>query len=105
MKIEVIRKWVADNATGLMPQIPLNDEELDHIAYCMEHIYKWYYESYPLGDFLTAVVKNDFSEACLQADDTNRKALYLYALFCANHIGCNYTKKARGGISVKANSG
>ncbi len=95
---EDIRKWVADNASGLMPDINFEPDEIDHISMCMEHIYKWYHEGYPIGDFLTAVVRNDFSEACFQADDTNRKALYLYALFCANKIGSDYRDKALGKI-------
>ncbi len=93
---EDIRKWVADNAGGLMPDITFNLDEIDHISMCMEHIYKWYHEGYPIGNFLTAVVRNDFSEACFRADDTNRKALYLYALFCANKIGYDYRQKALG---------
>ena len=91
-----IRQWVEANATGLMPETQFTPDELDHIAMCMEHIYKWYFEGYPIGDFLTAVVKNDFSNACFKADGINRKALYLYALFLANKIPYDYTKKAKG---------
>ena len=90
-----IRKWVEDNATGLMPEIPLKPEELDHIAMCMYHIHKWYYEGYPLGDFLSAMVRNDFCETCVRADDTNRKAFYRYALFLANKLPMDYRKKAK----------
>ena len=89
-----IRYWVVANARGLMPDIALSPDEQDHIAMCMYHIYRWYYEGYPLGDFLSAVVRNDFSDACFQADDVNRKALYLYALFLANKIPFDYRKKA-----------
>lgn len=89
-----IRQWVEANAKGLMPEIPLTLDELDHIAMCMHHIYKWYYEGYPIGGFLSAVVRNDFSEACLLADGANRKALYLYALFVLNKIPWDYKKKA-----------
>jgi len=91
-----IRNWVVANAEGLMPEITFTLEETDHIAMCMEHIYKWYHEDYPIGDFLTAVVRNDFSEACFQADNINRKALYLYALFLANKIPFYYRQKALG---------
>lgn len=91
-----IRKWVEANAKGLMPSTEFTSAELDHIAMCMHHIYKWYYEYYPIEDFLTAVVRNDFTEACFQADDINRKALYLYALFLANKIPLDYRKKAGG---------
>lgn len=89
-----IRQWVEANAKGLMPEGSFTLDDLDHIAMCMHHIYKWYFEDYPIGHFLTAVVRNDFSEACFQADGTNRKALYLYALFLANKIPLGYKKKA-----------
>jgi len=87
-----IRKWVERNTT-LMPDAKFTPDELDHIAMCMEHIHKWYYENYPLGDFLTAVVRNDFRQACTKADDVNRKALYLYALFVFNQIPGDYIKR------------
>ena len=86
-----IRQWVEENARGLFTA-----QELDHIVMCMHHIYCWYYEGYPIGDFLTAVVRNDFCEACYQADDINRKELYLYAIFLANKIPFDYRKKAKG---------
>jgi len=90
-----IRQWVESNAKS-MPKIPLDSNEMDHIAMCLHHIYRWYHEDYPIGDFLTAVVKNQFSEACFQADDINRKAFYLYALFLANKLPIDYIKKAFG---------
>jgi len=91
-----IEKWVEDNAVGLMPEIPLAPDEIKHIAMCMEHISKWYFEDYPIGDFLSAVVRNDFCQACIRADDINRKALYLYALFLYNKIPGDWRKKATG---------
>ena len=89
-----IRQWVESNAKGLMVEIDFTDRELDHIAMCLHHIYRWYHEGYPLGDFLTAVVQDKFAEACFRADDINRKAFYLYALFLANKIGYDYREKA-----------
>ena len=94
MNREEIEYWARQNAEGLMPEIPLAQEEIEHISMCMEHIQRWYFEGYPIGDFLTAVVRNDFSEACFQADGTNRKALYLYALFLSNKLPYDYRKKA-----------
>jgi len=41
-------------------------------------------------------VRNDFCEDCYQADDINRKELYLYAIFLANKIPFDYRKKAKG---------
>ena len=94
MEYENIKAWVIQNAVGLMPDIPLTIDEIDHISMCLDHLTKWYYKDHPIEDFLTAVVKNDFSEACFQADDTNRKALYLYALFLANKLPGDWRIKA-----------
>jgi len=90
-----IREWVESNARGLLPQMLFADDEIDHIAMCMHHIYRWYHEGYPIGHFLNAVVKNDFMTACVKADVINQKALYLYALFCANKIPGDYREKAK----------
>jgi len=91
-----IRDWVGQNAKSLMSELPLAARELDHIAMCIHHIYRWYHEGYPIGDFLTAVVRNDFMSACFKADDINRKALYLYALFLANKVPFDYREMAMG---------
>ena len=93
MKQSDVRQWLQESAT-MQPTIPLAPDELDHIAMCMHHIWQWYFEGRPLGDFLTAVVQDKFAEACVRADDINRKALYLYALFCLNKIGYDYRDKA-----------
>ena len=37
------------------------------------------------GHFLTALLENDFREACNRADDVNREALYRYAYFLTNY--------------------
>jgi len=89
-----IRQWTEQNANGLMLEVSFSQDDVDHIAMCLDHIYRWYHEGYPIGDFLTAVVRNDFCEACYHADDANRKALYLYAIFLANKIPFDYRKKA-----------
>ncbi len=95
MDVKELRDWVKSNAEALMPEIPLAEEEIDHITMCMQHIYLGYMEGHPLGRFLTAVVRNNFSEACVEADTANRKALYLYALFLANKLGADYREKAK----------
>ena len=84
-----IRQYAEDNnETNLTP------EELDHVAMCMEHIQRWYYEDYPLGGFLTAVVKNDLMEAAFRADDVNKRALKIYALFLTWNLPTDWKKKA-----------
>ena len=94
MTQEEVMSWLVDN-TSLMPQMHFNSEELDHIAMCMHHIYEWYQDRRPLGNFLTAVVNNDFTKACINADATNQKALYLYAIFVLNQIPSDYQEKVR----------
>lgn len=88
MMISEIRQWVEDNAEGIIL-------DYDHVAMCLEHIQRWYHEGYPLGHFLTAVVRNDLCEACFQADDTNIRALKLYALFLHNHLPDDWKTKAK----------
>jgi len=73
----------------------LNSEELDHVAMCMEHIQKWYYEDYPLGDFLTAVVRNDLMGAVFQADDVNIGALKMYAWFLTWNLPADWRQRVK----------
>lgn len=81
-----IKEWVKDNAKGLMPETHFTDEELEHIAMCCEYLFEWATQGRPLGHFLTAIKNNDFIKACIRADDVNRKALYLYAMFMLNRM-------------------
>ena len=92
--LKEIEEWVDQNAEGIIPEIPLSPTERGHVAMCLQHICWWYYENRPIGSFLTAVVKNDLLMACLRADDVNRKALFLYALFLSNKIPSDYQAKA-----------
>ena len=88
---EEIRKYVeGNNEPNLTP------EELDHVAMCMEHIQKWYYENYPLGGFLTAVVNNDLTEAVFRADNVNIKALRLYGWFLTWNLPADWRQKVNG---------
>jgi len=89
MELKDIRAYVEDNN-----EPGLNSNEVDHVAMCMEHISKWYYEDYPLGDFLTAVVNNDLINAVFTADDVNKKALKLYAWFLTWKLPADWRKKA-----------
>ena len=90
MNYTEIRKYAEDNN-----EPNLTPEELDHVAMCMEHIQKWYYEDYPLGDFLTAVVRNDLLESCFHADDVNIKALKLYAYFLTWNLPADWREKGK----------
>ena len=85
-----IRQYAEDNnEPGLTP------EELDHVAMCMEHIQKWYYEDYPLGGFLTAVIHNDLIGAVFNADCINLRALKLYAWFLTWKLPADWREKAK----------
>jgi len=91
MNYTEIRQYVEkNNETGLRP------DELDHVAMCCEHISKWYYEDYPLGGFLTAIVNNDLLQAIFQADDINARALKLYAYFLTWNLPADWREKAQG---------
>ena len=92
MTLAEIRRYVEDNKDDS----DLTPNELDHVAMCMEHILKWYYEDYPLGSFLTAIVNNDLINAVFQADDVNIKALKLYAWFLTWNLQSDWRKKAQG---------
>ena len=93
MANQTIAEWVRDNALGLMPEARFTEEELQHITICCEHLYEWTTEDRPLGHFLTAVVGNNFIEACIKADGVNRKALYLYAMFLLNRMPASKIKR------------
>lgn len=78
--------------------------ESDHVAKCMHHIYLWHMRvdgREGLGHFLTAVIRNDFMEACFRADDTNSKVLPLYASFLYNIAPMDY-KVQRKALEVKS---
>lgn len=89
MELHEIREWVEDNNEGR-----LDEHEIQHVAMCLEHVHQWYHTGRPLGDFLTAVVKNDFCDAVFYADDINGKAFRLYALFLHNHMPDDWREKA-----------
>jgi len=90
MEYTDIQKYVEDNnEPGLM------QDEIDHVAMCLEHIYKWYHENRPLGSFLTAVVKNDFTGVVFQADAINSKALKIYAWFLTWNLPADWRSKAK----------
>jgi len=88
MNYDEIREYAERNNEG-----GLRPDELDHVAMCMEHIYKWYHEGYPLGGFLTAVVRNDLTEAVFLADDINLRALKLYAYFLTWELPADWRQK------------
>lgn len=91
MELTEIREYIERNNEPHLTQ-----DEIDHVAVCCYHISKWYHEDYPLGGFLTAVVRNDLMEAVFQADDINLEALKIYAYFLTWCLPADWRQKANG---------
>jgi len=88
-----IRKWVG----GEHESKYLNLEEVEHVAHCLRLIVDWYFDRLPhydLDPFILAVLRNDFSDACGQADNTNARVLPVYAKFLYNNLPLDYKTKA-----------
>jgi len=73
----------------------LSEKELDHVARCLHHLYLWYKENFPVGHFLTNVLRNDFMAACGSADSTNSRVLPIYAKFLYNCAPMDWRSKAK----------
>lgn len=84
-----IRGYVERNSRNMN----LSDEEKDHITVCLLHLWRWYKEDYPVGEFLQAVIRNDFKEALGRADDVNLKAIILYVWYPYNEMPDGWAKK------------
>lgn len=93
-----IREWVEAQLEheGLPPEDTIN-----HLAMCLEHIVLWYNDNYPVGRFLSAVLRNDLMGAIGRADDVNLKYLRIYTLFLYNELPANYTAKASKGLGLE----
>jgi len=73
----------------------------------MSGLHRYLVHRIPPGDFLTAVIQNDFEEACGRADDENLANLPAYAAFFYNEapigsrgskqIMVNWLQNTRGG--------
>ena len=63
------------------------DEGLDRYVpeHCREPLRRYIACGRPLGDFLRAVVSNNFSNAVARADNSNLPRLHDYMLFLNNH--------------------
>ena len=91
MTEQEIREWVERQREANI----LMSDEVDHVAMCLHHIWQWYHENLPVGGFVSAVLRNDFCAACGRADDTNKRALPLYAMFVYNYLPADYREKAK----------
>ncbi len=88
---EDVKAWTKDQS-GMKSA---TDEELDHVAMCLHHIYRAAKENYPVGHFLIAVLENDFIKACGCADSTNARFLPIYAKFLYNVAPADWVHKQR----------
>ncbi len=52
----------------------------------LEGFKRWAEQGVPPGDFLCALLRNDFKEACGRADDNNARILPAYAVYMENEL-------------------
>ena len=71
-------------------------ESLQHVAECCHALVEWSHGQRTLGDFLIAVVENKLTEAVYMADETNRRALWLYPAFIREVAPVGWNKPPRG---------
>jgi len=98
---EDIKEWLKEQGQikFLIEKQALTKDNLNHIAMCMHHIYLAYHGIIPrsgLGHFLSAIIQNDFIEACGRADSTNKLVLPVYSNFLFNVVPMDYRNKMRG---------
>jgi len=94
-----LREWIEVNRD------PYSDFNLNvnHAIHMCRTISNWYYHNFPMGDFCTAMVKNDFIEAVARADDINLHQLKIYMLFLTWHIGEDYLERGNKVMSFTPN--
>lgn len=89
---ELMKEWIRQNISWFETG---DTETIDHLIRGFETIYNWYEKGWAPGGFTTAVLKNDFKQACFRADDVNRKNLHIYAMFIQWHLPSNYIDKVK----------
>lgn len=65
--------------------LPEKQETLSIPQYMWGGLVRYLVHGLRPGDFLTAVLSNNLSEACAQADDTNRHHLFDYCFWLYNY--------------------
>ena len=86
---EALGAYVEGNSSDLF------EEEVTHVATCLDHLLDWYETGRPLGSFLKGILSNDFKEACFTADSTNIKSLRVYAFFLHWELPGDYRLKLK----------
>ena len=95
MKVDMIKEQVREWLLGEHEARGLDLDSIDHIIDCLYGIVRWYNDGVPTGDFLNAILRNDFMEACGIADNTNAKVLPVYAKFLYNCLPLDYLQRVK----------
>ena len=80
------KAYYDDNAKWTILGDPLTPEEKRHALSIMKSLYMVWLEQYNAGNFINAVLKNDFMEVINRADDINMRCLKLYVWFKHNEM-------------------
>ena len=82
-------KFLRDNYPSMTP------EQHIHVSHCLRSLSMLYAEGWFVGDFLTAVSKNDLMRAIQTADETNRQFIHAYCAFIYNEVPVPLVQWAR----------
>jgi len=90
LTVEDIEAWLGPEAEA--NKVELTPEQRNRVARSIHKIYETVEGIRPdyLGHFLTAVRKNDYTEALARADMTNRRALILYLKYFYNQAPMSF---------------
>lgn len=77
--------YTEKNLPGLAKRIMTN-HEITHIAHCLELLAKEYSGERSDDEFVEDLLKEDYRNALLNADDVNRIAIMVYVLFQINKV-------------------
>jgi hypothetical protein len=69
---------------GCDPRLP--EEAVAHLEHCLRSLAMFYIEGWNIGDFLTAVVKNNLMDSMKRADEVNQKNVHVYCSFIYNEV-------------------
>lgn len=81
LEYEDVKIWLKKRLEMMNKDEELNERGIKHVAHGLYKIYLWDKGKDTLGDFLSAVIDNDFIEMWFRADGDNRKCLGVYAEF------------------------
>jgi hypothetical protein len=73
----------------------LSEADLQHIGYCLHHIYLWWRDGDPVGSFLGPFIKNDLTRTFQNADTINWLGLGIYVEYLHWHAPQSWRTKQR----------